>query len=279
MDVYTMVTERIIKKLESGVIPWNKPWSGTYDGAYNRFTKKPYSLINQLLLENNGEYATFKQWTSIGGKIKKGSKSEIVVFWNLKEYERENEKGEKEIKTIPILKYYNVFHISQVEGVEPLKEEELNQIEPIQKAEEILKDYIKREHIKLIIDKSDKAFYSPTTDSINLPLLEQFKNAEEFYSTAFHECTHSTMKESRCNRIDENRGSHFGNEAYSKEELVAELGASTILNHLGIESNKSFENSTAYIQSWVRVLKNDKKFIVSASSKAEKAVNYILNVA
>ena len=279
-SVYEMVTERIIEQLESGVIPWEKPWSGVRSGAYNRISKRSYSLLNQMLLKNEGEYATFKQWTELGGHIRKGEKSEIIVFWKVLPVEEVQEDGTKIIKQIPLLKYINVFHISQVEGVEPLQKEELNDIEPIEKAENILKDYWTREHITVEHVKGDKAFYSPMRDMIQLPLFEQFKDANEYYSTAFHESVHSTMKESRCNRAEERKDKlvAFGSEEYSKEELVAELGSANLMNIIGIETRKSFRNSSAYIQSWLRVLKNDVKFIVSASSKAEKAVNYILNI-
>lgn len=280
-SVYEMVTERIIEQLESGIIPWEKPWSGVRSGAYNRISKRSYSLLNQMLLKNEGEYATFKQWSELGGKIKKGEKSEIVVFWKILPIEETQEDGTKVIKQVPLLKYINVFHISQVEGVEPLQKEKLNDIEPIEQAESILQDYWTREHITVEHIKGDKAFYSPMRDLIQLPLFEQFKDANEYYSTAFHESVHSTMKESRCNRAEERKDKlvAFGSEEYSKEELVAELGSASIMNMLGIETRKSFRNSSAYIQSWLRVLKNDVKFIVSASSKAEKAVNYILNIA
>ena len=280
-SVYEMVTDRIIEQLENNIIPWEKPWSGVRSGAYNRISKRSYSLLNQMLLKNEGEYATFKQWSELGGKIKKGEKSEIVVFWKILPIEETQEDGTKVIKQIPLLKYINVFHISQVEGVEPLQKEKLNDIEPIEQAESILQDYWTREHITIEHIKGDKAFYSPMRDLIQLPLFEQFKDANEYYSTAFHESVHSTMKESRCNRAEERKDKlvAFGSEEYSKEELVAELGSASIMNMLGIETRKSFRNSSAYIQSWLRVLKNDVKFIVSASSKAEKAVNYILNIA
>lgn len=280
-SVYEMVTERIIEQLESGVIPWEKPWTGVRSGAFNRVSKKSYSLLNQMLLKYEGEYATFKQWSELGGHIRKGEKSEIIVFWKVLPVEEVQEDGTKVVKQIPLLKYINVFHISQVEGVEPLQKEELNDIEPIEKAESILLDYWTREHITVEHVKGDKAFYSPMRDMIQLPLFEQFKDVNEYYSTAFHESVHSTMKESRCNRAEERKDKlvAFGSEDYSKEELVAELGSANLMNIIGIETRKSFRNSSAYIQSWLRVLKNDVKFIVSASSKAEKAVNYILNIA
>lgn len=278
-NVYQMVTDRIIEQLEQGCIPWHKPWTGTKEGAFNRVSKRSYSLLNQMLLKHSGEYASFKQWTDLGGHIRKGEKSEIVVFWKILPIEEEKEDGTKTMKQIPLLKYINVFHISQVDGVEPLKGSELHDIEPIEEADKILTDYWNREHIKVEHVKGDKAYYSPMFDMIHLPLFEQFTDPNEYYSTAFHESIHSTMAESRCDRAEErkNKSVAFGSEEYSKEELVAEIGSATLLNLIGIETKKTFKNSTAYIQSWLRALKNDTKFIISASSKAEKAVKYILN--
>lgn len=275
-DIYEMVTDRIIEQLEKGYIPWQKPWTGVHDGAYNRISNKPYSLLNQMLLSKTGEYASFKQWAELGGHIRKGEKAEIVTFWKIQPIEEENEDGEKVIKQIPLLRYYNVFHISQVEGVEP-KSIDLNELQPIEEAERIKTEYMQREHIKILEKVTDKAFYSPLLDYIQVPCKEQYQNIEEFYSTLFHEMIHSTGHKTRLDRLEESNKAHFGSESYSKEELVAEIGSATLINKLGIGTNKSFNNSTAYIQSWLRVLKNDKKFIISASSRAEKAVKYILN--
>lgn len=278
INVYELVTNRIIEQLENNIIPWEKPWNGTIDGAFNRVSKKPYSILNQMLLKYDGEYASFKQWKDLGGHIRKGEKSEMVVFWKMYPIKEKQDDGTEIIKTIPLLKYINVFHISQVDGVEPLKQKVIHDIEPIDKAEKILNDYWNRENITIEHVKGDKAFYSPMFDKIQLPLFEQFKQSEEYYSTAFHESIHSTMKTSRCNRQQDRKGKvvSFGSEEYSKEELVAEVGSAQLMNMVGIETTKSFRNSTAYIQSWLKVLRNDNKFIVSASSKAEKAVNYIL---
>ena len=279
--MYEMVTDRIIEQLENGVIPWQKPWTGIKSGAYNRISKKSYSLLNQMLLKHEGEYATFKQWQDLGGHVRKGEKSEIVVFWKVQPIEEEHEDGTKEVKQIPLLRYFNVFHISQVDGVEPLSNDELKEIEPIEKADSILHDYWTRENITVEHIAGDNAYYSPTRDLIHLPLFEQFTDANEYYSTAFHESVHSTMKESRCNRAEDRKGKlvAFGSNEYSKEELVAEIGSASLMNIIGIETSKSFKNSSAYIQGWLSALKNDVKFIVSASSKAEKAVDYILGKA
>lgn len=278
INVYELVTNRIIEQLENNIVPWEKPWSSTLDGAFNRVSKKPYSILNQMLLKYDGEYASFKQWKDLGGHIRKAEKSEIIVFWKMYPIKEKQDDGTEIIKTIPLLKYINVFHISQVDGVEPLKQKVTHDIEPIDKAEKILNDYWNRENITIEHVKGDKAFYSPMFDKIQLPLFEQFKQSEEYYSIAFHESVHSTMKTSRCNRQEDRKGKvvSFGSEEYSKEELVAEVGSAQLMNIVGIETTKSFRNSTAYIQSWLKVLRNDNKFIVSASSKAEKAVNYIL---
>ena len=273
-----MVTERIIKQLEQGTIPWQKPWTGVRSGAFNRVSKKPYSLINQAILEKPGEYASWNQWKNLGGHIKKGAKAEMVVFWKIIDVEEKNDKGEIEKKKLPLLRYYNVFHISQVEGVEPLKEKLNTEIEPIEEADRIIKDYVDREQLVFNECKSNKAHYAPLIDTVVVPLKEQFMNAPEWYVTTFHELVHSSGSKNRLNRLETSNLASFGSETYSKEELVAEIGSASILNYLGIETEGTFQNSASYIESWLQVLRNDNKFIVSASSKAEKAVNYILGI-
>ena len=225
-----------------------------------------------------GRICNLRPMAKSGGHVRKGEKSEIVVFWKIQPIEEEKDDGTKEVKQIPLLRYFNVFHISQVDGVEPLQADAMNDIEPIEKAENILHDYWNRENIQIEHIAGNDAYYSPSRDLIRLPLFEQFTDANGYYSTAFHESVHSTMKESRCNRAEDRKGKlvAFGSEEYSKEELVAEIGSANLMNMLGIESDKSFRNSTAYIQGWLSKLKSDVKFIVSASGKAEKAVNYIL---
>lgn len=275
-NVYQMVTDRIIAELEEGNIPWQKPWTGVRTGAFNRVTKKPYSLLNQLLLEKPGEWATFKQWSDLGGKVKKGEKSRFVVFWKMLRVEETKDDGEVTTKIIPLLKYINVFHISQVDDVEPLKKEELSEIEPIEEAEKIKTNYQEREHIKIIESVSNEAYYSPISDYIQIPVKGQYQESSEYYSTLFHEMVHSTGHKTRLNRLEGKMLAAFGSEDYSKGELVAELGNSFILNSIGIETPKSFRNNAAYIQSWLKVLRSDVKFIVSAASKAEKAVQYIM---
>ena len=146
-----------------------------------------------------------------------------------------------------MLRYYNVFHISQVDGVE-VKEKPIVYIEPIEEAERIKEEYKAREHIEIKEIVSNKAFYSPSGDYIQVPCKEQYTNIEEFYSTLFHEMVHSTGHKTRLDRLETGSNAHFGSETYSKEELTAELGSASLLNMLGIETPKTFRNSSAYIR-------------------------------
>lgn len=277
INVYELVTERIIDELEKGIIPWNKPWTGTRNGAYSRSTGRAYSLLNQMLLRKPGEYLTFNQCKEAGGKVKKGEKSSMVVFWKQVTVDDvDPATGETRKKMVPMLRYFNVFHIDQCEGIEAkYKPEEVKPFDPIAEAEEILTTYRQREGLTIENVRGDRAYYSPANDYICLPLQEQFPDPVEYYSTAFHEMIHSTGHVSRLDRL--NRPAAFGSEEYSKEELVAEIGSASLMAHLGIESAQTFRNSAAYIQGWLSALRNDPKMIVSASSKAEKAVHYILN--
>ena len=283
MDVYTIITNKIIEKLEKGVIPWKKPWIGG-KGAFNRVSGKSYSMLNQMLLEHDGEYLTFNQITDLGGKLKKGAKAEIVVFFKMNEVEEKNEEsGETTLKKYPMLRYYRVFHISNVEGIEPLTVEEINvnsnadtEEESFTNAGNAIINYFTNTKIKYETTNGNKACYSPTTDTIRLPSYKQFVNMNEYYGTLFHEIIHSTGHESRLNRNIKNT---FGSSNYAKEELVAELGAVFLNNYYGVETDETFDNATAYIQSWLSALKNDKKLIVFASAQAEKAANYVLSVA
>lgn len=272
-NIYQAVTDRIIAQLENGVIPWQKPWNAVQRGAFNRVSGKSYSLMNQMLLSKDGEYATFKQWSDMGGKIKKGAKSEIVVFWKMIDIEDEKTG---ETKKIPLLRYIRVFHISQVDGVEPLCETYDNN--GIEDGDQLIADYAERGNIKITeVMGSDRAYYSVTGDYINVPDKKQFENEAEFYSTVFHEMVHSTAHKNRLNRIGDNdENIFFGSDGYSKEELVAEIGAAFLMSCLNIETTDTINNSAAYINGWLNKLKGDNKLIVSAAGKAEKAAKYIL---
>lgn len=293
VNVYQMVTDRITEELEKGIIPWHKPWSGAGladGGAINYVSRKPYSMLNQMLLGREGEYLTFKQIKDLKGNVKKGAKSSMVVFFTMithgKKKTQDENGNEVEVTTakeylIPVLKYYRVFHIDDCEGIDTkIKADEPieNEVEPIEAAENIINGYLSREKkLKFQNNKpSDRAYYSPMFDKVVVPMLSQYAIPEEYYSTTFHELTHSTIPPYRCDRKAENDHAFFGNEDYSREELVAELGSAMICNAIGIDCEKAFKNSVAYIQSWLKALKNDNKMIVWAASRAEKAAKYII---
>jgi len=273
IDLYAEITNRIISEMEKGEIPWRKPWMAA-GKAISHANGRAYSLLNQMLLGKPGEYLTFKQVQDANGKIKKGEKAHMVVFWKWLE-KKEKKDGEETVKRIPYLRYYNVFHIDQTEGVKPrYAKPNSTPANPDEAADRIIKEYVTREKLCLEYREGDAAYYHPATDRIILPLIQQFKETAEFYGTAFHEMVHSTGHKSRLNRLE--IPANFGKEEYSKEELVAEIGSAALVNHVGLETEKSFKNNAAYIQSWLKALKNDKRFIVSAAGKAEKAVDYIL---
>lgn len=284
--VYEMVTERIVKELEQGIIPWQKPWSGCKGGAFNYKSGRTYCLMNQFILLHRDGYLTFNQCKAMGGKVKKGAKAEVVFEWIVKNYQRKDEQGhpmvDEDGKPVMFKKisltYDKVFWIGDCENLpEKNWEEEKNENSPVQEAELVITNYLTKSRVKFESRKSNEAFYSPFFDMVVVPGLDQYKNVEEYYSTAFHELTHSTGHKSRLNRFEDEKSAAFGSEVYSKEELVAELGAATLVNFLGLETEKSFRNSAAYIQNWLKVLKDDPKFIVSASARAEKAVDMILD--
>ena len=286
-NVYQMVTDRIVAQLQQGNIPWRKPWTGASvdnGGAINYVSRRPYSFINQLVLGRPGEYLTWKQIEELGGKVKKGAKAGMVVFFkSLVIEDKENidpETGKAKTKTIPFLQYYNVFHLDDVEGIDTkIVPGETPEVEPIEAAEKVVADYLRREEaLRFQNDKpSNRAYYSPGKDMVVVPMMSQYKIPEEYYSTTFHELTHSTLKAGRCDRVNENANAFFGNTEYSREELVAEMGSAMICNRVGIEVEKAFRNSVAYIKGWLKALNDDPKMIVWAASRAEKAAKYIIN--
>ena len=280
-NVYQIITDKILEELGKGNIPWRKPWICVGGASCISYvTRKPYSILNQILLGEPGEYLTFNQVKSLGGSVKKGAKSKMVCFYKVVDKLVEKDDGTTELKYIPYLRYYNVFHIDDTEGIKSkIKAPELKDTNPIEDAEKIISDYIERDgKLTFTPTLGDRAFYSPATDSVVVPLISQYENAEEYYSTAFHELTHSTLKPYRCNRESDGKAAAFGDKVYSREELVAEIGSSILCYEANLDDAKTFKNSVAYIQSWMKKLKDDPKMIVWAASRAEKAAKYILGI-
>lgn len=291
-DAYKMVTDRICALLEQGLKPWAQPWTSAVSCAWSGNDGHSYSLLNQMLLADpekkyntmndlladiRGEWVTFKGALARGGHVKAGEHGRKVVFFQMMETKKEKE--DDEVKKFPFLSVYTVFNISQCEGLEQkfhLDGNTLYDFTADATAEEVAADYIKREGITYNPVHGDKAYYSPALDTVVTPLPEQFADSAEYYSTLFHELTHSTGHKSRLDRLD--KCAAFGSETYSTEELVAEIGSASLLATMGIENESSLTASAAYIKNWLHALRNDKRMIVTAAARAEKAVKMILNI-
>lgn len=275
-DVYTILTDRIIEHLEKGVVPWRQPW--TQAGMpKNLITKRQYRGINVWLLaslhNSQNYFLTYKQVKELGGTIIKGEKSCPVVYWNW--VERAN-KDTGKMENVPFLRYYNVFNISQTEGIpkEKLPPVIEHKNDPIKSCEEIIASMPKRPEIR---HKEHRAYYHPKEDFVNMPESKTFIDSESYYATLFHELVHSTGHSERLNRKEITELKGMNSEDYAIEELTAEMGASYLKSYAGIPIEK-IENNAAYIEHWLGRLKKDKRFIVHASARAQQATDYILNI-
>lgn len=273
-DVYQIVTDRIVLALEGGIIPWRKPWNAVYGLPRNYATGKVYSGINLFLLHFSGAlpfFMTFKQALALGGNVRKGAKGHQVVYYNIST--RENKQTGKEEK-MPFLKYYTVFSVEDVEGVEfNLPKVEEREFTPSQVAEGIVAAWDGKPNIEHL---HQRAYYSPSLDFVNMPKPAAFTTSEGYYQTLFHELTHSTGHKSRLDRSDLTDGEGKQSNSYAREELTAEMGASFLSAAAGIATEQTEENAVAYIQSWLERLKNDKQLVVKAASKAQAAARMIL---
>ncbi|MBS2099762.1 ArdC family protein [Carboxylicivirga linearis] len=274
-DIYGTVTNLIIDRLEKGVIPWAMPWKTSNGIPRNLISNKPYRGFNfWYLLSFDFEqpyFLTFNQAKELGAYIKKGAKSYMVIFWKMLKYEKEDE-----LKEIPILRYYRVFHIDDIEGVDsdkiPDDKPYDHDFKAIDSCEKVVSEWKESPVIRF---GKKKACYIPSLDEVHMPDAESFFKDEEFYSCLFHELVHSTGHINRLNRHQTYSNHHFGSCDYSKEELIAEMGAAYLCGICGIEKD-TIDNSAAYIQGWLKKLRNDQKFIVSASSLSQQAVDYII---
>lgn len=281
LDVYSIATERIIAHLENGAVPWRKPWTDA-GIPMNLISKNPYRGINLLLLNSFGYarnlFLTFNQVKALKGTIKKNAKALPVLFWKwIKKDPNDtrpiNELTSKELRAV--LRYYTVFNVEQCNGLpQALIPDVTKPNQPLLACEAVLDGM--RDAPKIVHD-IHRACYYPERDVINMPKLETFINSEAYYGTLFHELVHSTGHTSRLNRKEVMSGDTFGSDNYSMEELTAEIGASYLSSHTGIVLD-DFAHNASYIEGWLKVLKNDRRFIVYASVEAQKAVDYILQV-
>ena len=276
-DVYVQVTSRIIELLEHGTIPWRKPWQPN-GMPKNLISQRPYTGINVMLLTSldftHNLFLTWHQLQQIGGHVKRGERGAFVVFQSKTEKEVE-EGGERRIERRSILKHYHVFNVEQCNNI-PQKYLEYTKI-PVEIINKSCEQIIQQMPLcPTIYYRGHEAYYYPKDDYINMPKLEYFDSTSSYYEVIMHELIHSTGALKRLGRKSVYENPYFGSEEYSMEELIAEIG-SCYLTSIGGVGIGHLENSAAYIQSWLNVLKNDKRFIIQATSKAQRAVDYILN--
>ena len=279
-DVYARVTDQIINAIEHGVGNWRMPWhtSGRYAfSPINVTSKKPYRGINTLCLwaaaqakaYESGEWGTYKQWQERGAQVRKGEKATTVVFWKFAN-NTETEDGDESPKSGSRLLFtrgYSVFNASQVDGYTPNADPDMPMPERIERADAFFQAIGAN-----LRHGGNRAYYAPDSDHIQMPPFQAFVENIAYYSTLAHEHSHWTAQASRCDR---QLGKRFGDNAYAAEELIAELGAAFTCAHLGLTTEPR-EDHAQYINSWLKVLKADKRAIFTAASKAQQAADFMV---
>jgi antirestriction protein ArdC len=279
-DVYARVTDQIIEAIEQGVGNWRMPWHTSGRFAFspiNVVSKKPYRGINTVCLwaaaqakgYESGEWGTYQQWQDRGAQVRKGEKATLVVFWKFANARDESQSdGDAPASGSRLLftKGYSVFNAAQVDGYTPKADAKRSMPERIEQAEAFFRSVAAD-----VRHAGNQAFYSPSGDYVQMPPFVAFRDGLSYYSTLAHECTHWTANAARCNR---ELGKRFGDNAYAAEELIAELGAAFACAHLGLSTEPRADHAQ-YLQSWLRVLKADKRAIFTAASKAQQAADWL----
>ena len=270
MNVYEIVTDRILDSLSRGIVPWRKPWAT--QAPKNLISLREYRGINVLLLSaahyECSYWLTYNQARGLGGTVKKGERGTPVVFWKISE--KPDDKGE--IEKSFLLRYFTVFNVNQCQGVQAPPVAVRPAFNPIEECEGIVNGFPDRPRID---HGGSQAYYAPSLDRVQLPAREAFSSPAEYYSTLFHELTHATGSTSRLNRKGITDASLFASHAYSFEELIAECGAAFLCTQAGIAS-ATLDNSAAYIAHWSKLLRSEPRWLVTAASQAAKAADLIL---
>ncbi len=277
LDVYAIVTNRIIELLEKGTVPWKQPWADA-GMPMNLLSKRAYRGINLWLLlslrYSKNLFLTWDQIKKLGASVKQREHGHVVVFWRTIQKKKENDTEDGPVSSRSVLRYYKVFNIEQCrdlpDGLLPASPAGFN--EPIKACEDIISNMPDCPPIDFI---DNHAYYHPIDDFINMPKPETFNQKESYYATLFHELVHSTGHEKRLNRKSLTQMAEFGSEPYSIEELVAELGAAYLCSSASILEGQ-IGSSSAYIKGWLTKLRNDKRFIMQSSTYAQRAVDLIL---
>jgi len=280
-SAYQTITAQIVEALKRGVVPWRKPWRGRDQLPCNAVSKRPYHGVNLLLLSlapfRDHRWMTLRQANELGGRIRRGERSSIAVFWKHLDVTDEQDAQDGRRRCIPLLRYYHVFNAEQCEGLNlPVLMDDWNEelTARIEKAEEVV---MSMPNPPKIVEGGNVACYQPPEDLVRIPKIRDFESAEAYYATLFHELGHSTGHLNRLNRPGVTGSIHFGSCDYSREELVAELTSAFCCAEVGID-NSILDNAASYIHGWLEALHGDPKAVVAAAGQAQRATDYILNV-
>lgn len=282
-DVYARVTDTIIAQIERGTAPWRQPWqAGHQAGPVSRPLRaegKPYRGINVMMLWASAMekgydapiWMTYKQAAELGGQVRKGEKGSLVVYAASFTKTVTDDKGEAEEREIPFMKGYTVFNVEQIDGLPghfyaaaPPAGQAVDRLDRLERFFAATGATIRH--------GGASAFYSPSQDIVQMPRIEAFRDQESYYATLAHEMTHWTRHPSRLDR-DFGR-KRFGDAGYAMEELVAEIGSAYLCADLGI-TPETREDHAAYVASWLKVLRDDKRAIFTAASHAERAADHL----
>jgi antirestriction protein ArdC len=283
IDLYTRVTNEIVALLEAGTRPWLQPWQAAHAAGEVsrplRFNAVPYRGINVVLLWLAAMqqlftcplWMTYRQAAELGGQVRRGEKGSLVVYGSRFTRREAGDDGQELEYEVPFLKSYSVFNCEQIDGL-PARyyakaEPTLHPAHRIERAEQFFTATGAD-----IRHGGGLAYYSPTADFVQMPPFESFRDAESYYATLAHEATHWTKHPSRLAR--EFGRQRWGDEGYSMEELVAEMGAAFLCADLGITPEVR-EDHAAYIASWLKVLRNDKRAVFAAAAHAQRAADYL----
>jgi len=270
-DIFQMVTAKIIGLMESGVIPWRQPWSGTV--PTNLASMMPYRGINFLLLgclgyESNF-WLTYKQSNRLGGGIKAGEKSPaFVVYSDTLTRKKLLSDGSEEVEVKRFLKYTPIFNFVQCRGIQTPEIEENRSVEPLETCTTLMDNL--KEHPRIEI--GHMAAYLPTEDKIVMPGIHHFHDAEGYHASLFHELTHWTGAPQRLNRPITSYNTN--RKAYAREELIAEMGAAFLCARCHIDT-ATIENQAAYIDLWLKALRDDRRLVPEAAKFARLAVEFL----
>jgi antirestriction protein ArdC len=281
--IHRIVTERMIAALERGTIPWRKPWHAEAGRPRSMNSGRPYRGVNVFLLGLTAAeqgyaspyWGTYRQISNLGGQIRRGERSTLVIFWKQAERtERDPQTSEPTIRQLPVLRYYRVFNAAQADNLperfHPVPGQDTEMAEPQAVLDRYLADGPKLLHVA-----GDWAAYNPSTDTIRLPLRTQFRTPEHYYATAFHEAGHSTGHPERLNRPGIAGFDHFGSGKYAKEELIAQMTSSMVCAQTGTDTPQVFDESASYIAGWLHALNDDKRLVITAAAHAQRASDLI----